>query len=408
MSLIDQIKSSLTDAAISKLAGFVGADESTIKSAVHSAIPSLVSSVSNAGSSAEGAGNIFNTLKGFMDSNSGHTELSADSDLEAVSTSGSSLLGNLLGSDTVSKMTNAISTESGLASSGVTKLLGAIAPMVMGMLFKNSGGAGNFLSFLGSFGASNMVNNINSNLGNTASNLASEVGESTDGFLSMIKRFLPILLVLALLGFLWMYFNKGCKNNGGAASDTTMIDSSALNGATTAVSTTLDSAAMLAKAAWEGTLGKMMTIKLPNGTELQVPENGEERKLIDFLNAGCAGDIKTTWFNMDRLLFKTASSELNEVSMDQISNLNEICKAYGNATFKIGGYTDNVGNPASNKKLSGERATSVLNALAGKGTDAKRLEAEGYGQEHPVCAANDTDACKAKNRRVAIRVTKCN
>ena len=34
-----------------------------------------------------------------------------------------------------------------------------------------------------------------------------------------------------------------------------------------------------------------------------------------------------------------------------------------------------------------------------------RLEAEGYGAEHPVCAANDTDECKAQNRRIALRVT---
>ena len=33
-----------------------------------------------------------------------------------------------------------------------------------------------------------------------------------------------------------------------------------------------------------------------------------------------------------------------------------------------------------------------------------RLAAEGYGPEHPPCPANDTDECKAQNRRIALRV----
>ena len=36
--------------------------------------------------------------------------------------------------------------------------------------------------------------------------------------------------------------------------------------------------------------------------------------------------------------------------------------------------------------------------------DAARLEAEGYGSDHPVCAANDTEDCRAQNRRIAMRV----
>jgi K(+)-stimulated pyrophosphate-energized sodium pump len=38
------------------------------------------------------------------------------------------------------------------------------------------------------------------------------------------------------------------------------------------------------------------------------------------------------------------------------------------------------------------------------GIAADRVEAEGYGSQHPVCAANDTDECKAKNRRIDVRV----
>lgn len=45
-----------------------------------------------------------------------------------------------------------------------------------------------------------------------------------------------------------------------------------------------------------------------------------------------------------------------------------------------------------------------MNAVIGDGIAADRLSAEGYGPEHPVCPANDTDVCKAQNRRVDLRV----
>ena len=72
--------------------------------------------------------------------------------------------------------------------------------------------------------------------------------------------------------------------------------------------------------------------------------------------------------------------------------------------IKIGGYTDNVGDPQTNLKISGERAKATLQALVGMGIGAGRMEAEGYGEQHPV-ADNSTDQGRQKNRRVDIRVT---
>ena len=66
--------------------------------------------------------------------------------------------------------------------------------------------------------------------------------------------------------------------------------------------------------------------------------------------------------------------------------------------IKIGGYTDNVGNAASNMKLSAERAAVVMDALVAGGIDKSRLESEGYGDKNAV-ASNDTDEGKAKNRQ---------
>lgn len=132
--------------------------------------------------------------------------------------------------------------------------------------------------------------------------------------------------------------------------------------------------------------------------------NGVENKLIDFLNSNQAVS-KDLWFSFDRLLFATGKSTLLPSSQEQLKNIAEILKAYPNVEIKLGGYTDNVGKPEDNLKLSTDRAKSVLNELSKLGVDVKRLSSDGYGQEHSV-ASNDTDAGRQQNRRIDIRVTK--
>jgi len=130
-------------------------------------------------------------------------------------------------------------------------------------------------------------------------------------------------------------------------------------------------------------------------------------KEVLFLSQGCPGELKANWFNCDRLLFKTGSVELNSASLDQIGDIAALMKAFPDSKFKIGGYTDNTGDVAFNKKLSGDRAAQVLQAIVRNGVSASSLSSEGYGPEHPVCPDNDSEECKAKNRRVAIRIEKC-
>jgi outer membrane protein OmpA-like peptidoglycan-associated protein len=71
--------------------------------------------------------------------------------------------------------------------------------------------------------------------------------------------------------------------------------------------------------------------------------------------------------------------------------------------FEIGGHTDSVGAADYNLKLSQRRAVSVVRYLAGKGVDAARLQARGYGASRPLVpeTAGD-DAARAQNRRVEL------
>jgi len=114
---------------------------------------------------------------------------------------------------------------------------------------------------------------------------------------------------------------------------------------------------------------------------------------------------KTTWFNFDRLSFKTGSAELDmDKSKEQLTNMTEILKAFPKVNLKVGGYTDNTGSEDANMKLSQQRAEAVVTALTGTGTDKARLEPEGYGSQHPV-GDNATEEGRAQNRRIAVRVT---
>lgn len=232
--------------------------------------------------------------------------------------------------------------------------------------------------------------------------IAKDVRETPDTSIRMFKRVLPILLMLLLAFSLWAYFHLTtcCKKT----EDTTKEQISNTSIPTTTV---LDEEAKLAQAKWSQTLGESTELVLPDGSKINVPANGFERKLVDYLQKGCLGDIKSTWFNCDRLLFQSGSANLNNVSLEQINALTTLMNAYPNAKFKVGGYTDNTGDATKNLTLSSERANAVMNAIVNAGVVANRLTAEGYGQKHPVCPNNDSEECKEKNRRVAIRVEQC-
>jgi outer membrane protein OmpA-like peptidoglycan-associated protein len=151
-----------------------------------------------------------------------------------------------------------------------------------------------------------------------------------------------------------------------------------------------------------GTSG-YVTRTLPGGTDVRVPPTGTEARLLNFIESPAPAD-RETWFEFDRLNFETDSARLREDSQEQLRNIASILKAYPQVRAKIGGYTDNSGDPGANRRLSEARAMAVMNTLKDNGIAADRLEAEGYGDQHPI-ADNSTPDGRARNRRVAIRVT---
>ena len=212
------------------------------------------------------------------------------------------------------------------------------------------------------------------------------------------NRWLWPLLALAAILLIWFTTMRGRGSTVGAT-----VDSAVSTG-----SVAIDSAASRTAAAASDAAAKLGAFEkkaLPGGVELNVPERGIESQLIAFITDSSRPVNDTTWFNFDRLNFATGSASILPESEEQLNNIAAILKAYPNVNVKVGGYTDNTGDPAANRTLSQQRADAVRQALTGKGIDAKRMVAEGYGSNHPV-GDNATEEGRAMNRRIALRVTR--
>lgn len=151
--------------------------------------------------------------------------------------------------------------------------------------------------------------------------------------------------------------------------------------------------------------GTIQEIKLKGGKTITLGEGSRLFQLYHAVNQKDKSIIDpNNWYTLENLYFQTGSSDLKAGSELQLNNLAEILNAYPDLKIKLGGYTDNTGNEESNQKLSNLRAQTAKLKLLELGISSDRVEAEGYGSQHPVCEANDTDECKAKNRRIDVRV----
>ena len=151
-------------------------------------------------------------------------------------------------------------------------------------------------------------------------------------------------------------------------------------------------------------LGGFVSRTLPNRVDLHIPLRGMEMRLLDYVQDPSKNPDQVTWFDFDRLLFDTDSPRLRPESQEQLQNIAAILKAYPNVHVKVGGYTDNTGDAQHNLKLSQDRADGVVAQLVAFGIAPDRLQAQGYGDQYPV-ADNATEAGRAKNRRISMRVT---
>ncbi len=107
-------------------------------------------------------------------------------------------------------------------------------------------------------------------------------------------------------------------------------------------------------------------------------------------------------------LFDSGKADIREDAEPVLSRVGVILERYAESTIEIEGHTDNVpihsSKFASNNELSSARALSVFYYLIeNTSLDPATIKYSGRGEYVPV-ADNATEAGRAKNRRVEIRI----
>lgn len=108
--------------------------------------------------------------------------------------------------------------------------------------------------------------------------------------------------------------------------------------------------------------------------------------------------------NMSDVLFATGKYNLKPDAQIKLAKVAGILQAYPGLKVQVEGYTDNVGGPAYNQKLSENRAQAVGDFLIAQGVPFANVTATGFGENDPK-AGNDTAAGRAQNRRVQLVVS---
>lgn len=434
-NILDAVKSHLTPNLISKASSFLGESDSAVGKAISGILPSVLGGlISKSSSDNAGAAEVFNMSKeanssGFMNSLG-----DIFSDGGGLLSIGSGLVKSIFGSKADS-IIDSIAGFAGVKKSSANSLMSMIAPVALSTIGNhaqtnnlNSSGLMNLLSSQKSSilnmlpgGLSNLAGMVG--LGKISSSISAATDKTrrtlsaTDEYAdnatrkaSSMKWLLPLLLIAGAAILAW-YLWKGCNKGEGTA---------VVNGQDTVqlVDPTVDPT-ITNKVEWPTVsidslsgiinydLGKDMEFSLPDGATFTAAEKGFESQLLTFIKDGVidTANKSANWFNMFDVQFKTGGNTYTGKAEAQLKNCAAILKAYPFVKIKLGGYTDNTGSADNNTTISQQRADKVKADLIKMGATADQItEAVGYGPLYPVCEANDTPECKARNRRVACKV----
>lgn len=95
------------------------------------------------------------------------------------------------------------------------------------------------------------------------------------------------------------------------------------------------------------------------------------------------------------------SWEIDLKTKDRLKKIAGVLLLVPEVRMDIVGYTDNIGLPEANQKLSEKRANRVRDYLVAMGVAADRMKSLGRGEENQV-SSNDTAEGRKRNRRIEI------
>ena len=103
------------------------------------------------------------------------------------------------------------------------------------------------------------------------------------------------------------------------------------------------------------------------------------------------------------ITFAYNSATVQPQFQQTLNQVADTLREYDSTYIDVYGFTDSTGSEAYNQRLSEQRADSVASYLESRGVQAARIGTRGYGESQPI-ASNDTEAGRAANRRVEIKI----
>ncbi|GJL99907.1 MAG: hypothetical protein DHS20C07_15870 [Methyloligella sp.] len=101
--------------------------------------------------------------------------------------------------------------------------------------------------------------------------------------------------------------------------------------------------------------------------------------------------------------FLPGRHKLSRISIETVKDISVILQDCDRVKVIISGHTDSRGNPETNQRLSGLRASSVMSQFIKTGVKKDRLRAVGLGDTSPI-APNDSPENEALNRRIELEL----
>ncbi|MBM4254671.1 MAG: OmpA family protein [Deltaproteobacteria bacterium] len=429
VNILDLAKTALTPDIMQKVSALIGESPANTQKAVDGAIPSVLAGLLNfASSNADGPARLINLLtQGNLTNLLGNLSglLSGGSSTQDFLKTGKDLLGIVFGGK-LGALTDLVANSSGIKGTSATSLLSLLAPLLLGLLGRETTSQGlnpaNLVSLLlgqkdllskaapaglaGVLGLANL-GNLGSSLADTAARVATGAAsaaatravETTTGGSGVGKWVIPLLLAGLLIP--WFLFSRGCSEQPAPVAQHEMTPPPVARPtppppppAPVAQPTPPPAPAA----------PPVESIALPGGASISLTSGSFNYRLAKFL-ADTADPTVPRTFVFDNLNFEFGTTKLTPESEQTVKDLIAILSAYPSTEARLEGHTDSVGDAEANKKLSQDRADSVKAVMEASGIAPARLSTMGHGQEKPT-ASNDTEEGRAQNRRLELVVVK--
>lgn len=207
MNIVDLVTSQLSGEVLGKIGGLIGANESQTRDASNAAVPALLGTLAKLASSNSGAGKLAGALGGLdlgmLGNLVGALSGAGGSNLGNV---GGNLLGSLLGSGGMSMLVKAIATFASMNPDMTRKLLGYLAPIVLGVIAKQFTGRPDAAGLTRLF--SEQQSNISRAMPRGLS--LADVGSSQEK--AGMPAWLPLAALVALAAGGWYLLNQRAMN----------------------------------------------------------------------------------------------------------------------------------------------------------------------------------------------------